>query len=158
MGAVMPFMQRITHVYGQHRWVSRVITGSINLALALPIDFGFAGVLDDIVPDCMRPLALAKEKLLGEPDKPFLYAQQRHHIREFVEKPPVFVGNRIDAGIYLPTLLERQVFPSIAVGGGLYAMVHAGFWMDGLREIAFSAGGRCSGAAHHRERAGGQRR
>ncbi|RZR76260.1 hypothetical protein BHM03_00000925 [Ensete ventricosum] len=150
MGAVMPFMQRITHVYGQHRWVSRVITGSINLALALPIDFGFAGVLDDIVPDC--PLALAKEKLLGEPDKPFLYAQQRHHIRVPIER------DAIDAGIYLPTLLERQVFPSIAVGGGLYAMVHAGFWMDGLREIAFSAGGRCSGAAHHRERAGGQQR
>ncbi|WOK92739.1 mannose-1-phosphate guanylyltransferase 1-like [Canna indica] len=131
------------------------------------------------------PLALAKEKLLEEPDKPFfvlnsdiiceyplsemldfhkvhggeasimvtqvaepskygvvIMDEESGQINKFVEKPPVFVGNKINAGIYLlntsvldhislkPTSLERQVFPSIADKGQLYAMVHTGFWMD----------------------------
>ncbi|RWW11540.1 hypothetical protein GW17_00024848 [Ensete ventricosum] len=60
----------------------------------------------------------------------------------FVEKPRIFVGNKINAGIYLlnpsvldrielkPTSIEKEVFPKIAADGKLHAMVLPGFWMD----------------------------
>ncbi|KAF7054490.1 hypothetical protein CFC21_062155 [Triticum aestivum] len=63
-------------------------------------------------------------------------------VERFVEKPKVFVGNKINAGIYLlspsvldrielkPTSIEKEVFPRIAADKGLYAMVLPGFWMD----------------------------
>ncbi|KAL7265368.1 hypothetical protein ACSBR1_003189 [Camellia fascicularis] len=63
-------------------------------------------------------------------------------VEKFVEKPKIFVGNKINAGIYLlspsvlnrielrPTSIEKQVFPSIAAENKLYAMVLPGFWMD----------------------------
>lgn len=63
-------------------------------------------------------------------------------VKKFVEKPASFVGNKINAGIYLlntsvldriqlrPMSIEREVFPSIAEDGRLYAMVSTGFWMD----------------------------
>nr|CAD1820791.1 unnamed protein product [Ananas comosus var. bracteatus] len=131
------------------------------------------------------PLALAKEKILEEPDTPFFVLnsdiiceyplqdllhfhiahggeasimvtkvaepskygvavvdENTHKVMKFIEKPAVFVGNKINAGIYIlnpcvldriplqPTSLERQIFPSIAERGLLYAMVYEGFWMD----------------------------
>ncbi|KAJ8466785.1 hypothetical protein OPV22_029337 [Ensete ventricosum] len=63
-------------------------------------------------------------------------------VDRFVEKPKVFVGNKINAGIYLlnpsvldrielrPTSIEKEVFPKIAADQKLYAMVLPGFWMD----------------------------
>ncbi|KAG6488505.1 probable mannose-1-phosphate guanylyltransferase 3 [Zingiber officinale] len=63
-------------------------------------------------------------------------------VDKFVEKPKVFVGNKINAGIYLldpsvldrielrPTSIEKEVFPNIAAEKQLYAMVLPGFWMD----------------------------
>ncbi|XP_039013483.1 mannose-1-phosphate guanylyltransferase 1-like [Hibiscus syriacus] len=63
-------------------------------------------------------------------------------VERFVEKPKVFVGNKINAGIYLidssvldrielrPTSIEKEVFPNIAAANKLYAMVLPGFWMD----------------------------
>ncbi|KAG0467651.1 hypothetical protein HPP92_018640 [Vanilla planifolia] len=63
-------------------------------------------------------------------------------VEKFVEKPKVFVGNKINAGIYLlnpsvldrielrPTSIEKEVFPKIAADQKLYAMVLPGFWMD----------------------------
>lgn len=63
-------------------------------------------------------------------------------VERFVEKPKVFVGNKINAGIYLlnpsvldrielrPTSIEKEVFPKIAQEKQLYAMVLPGFWMD----------------------------
>lgn len=63
-------------------------------------------------------------------------------VEKFVEKPKLFVGNKINAGIYLlnpsvldrielrPTSIEKEVFPSIAAEQKLYAMVLPGFWMD----------------------------
>ena len=59
-----------------------------------------------------------------------------------MEKPKLFVGNKINAGIYLlnpsvldrielrPTSIEKEVFPKIAAEKMLYAMVLPGFWMD----------------------------
>ncbi|KAK9104540.1 hypothetical protein Scep_021384 [Stephania cephalantha] len=63
-------------------------------------------------------------------------------VERFVEKPKTFVGNKINAGIYLlnpyvldrielrQTSIEREVFPKIAADRKLYAMVLIGFWMD----------------------------
>ncbi|KAG9452960.1 hypothetical protein H6P81_005864 [Aristolochia fimbriata] len=131
------------------------------------------------------PLALAREKLLEEPDKPFFVLnsditceyplkemiefhkthgeeasimvtqvdepskygvvvldEDTGRVKKFVEKPTVFVGNKINAGIYIlnttilnqiplqPTSLERDIFPLIANEGKLHAMVLRGFWMD----------------------------
>ncbi|KAH7444940.1 hypothetical protein KP509_02G098800 [Ceratopteris richardii] len=63
-------------------------------------------------------------------------------VHRFVEKPQVFVGNKINAGMYLlnpevldriemrPTSIEKEVFPKIAQENKLFAMVMPGFWMD----------------------------
>lgn len=63
-------------------------------------------------------------------------------VERFVEKPKLFVGNKINAGIYLlnpsvldriqlkPTSIEKEIFPKIAAEKQLYAMVLPGFWMD----------------------------
>ncbi|CAA7028997.1 unnamed protein product [Microthlaspi erraticum] len=63
-------------------------------------------------------------------------------VEKFVEKPKLYVGNKINAGIYLlnpsvldkielrPTSIEKETFPKIAAAQGLYAMVLPGFWMD----------------------------
>jgi len=63
-------------------------------------------------------------------------------IERFVEKPQIFVGNKINAGIYVfnpsilnrielrPTSIETEIFPEMAKQGELYAMDLPGFWMD----------------------------
>ncbi|EFJ24691.1 hypothetical protein SELMODRAFT_267755 [Selaginella moellendorffii] len=63
-------------------------------------------------------------------------------VQRFVEKPQIFVGNKINAGIYLlspqtvdrielrPTSMEKEIFPAIAAEKQLFAMVLPGFWMD----------------------------
>ncbi|CAN8273406.1 unnamed protein product [Cochlearia groenlandica] len=63
-------------------------------------------------------------------------------VETFVEKPQHFVGNKINAGIYLlnpsvldmielkRTSIEKEIFPKIASQKKLYAMVLPGFWMD----------------------------
>ena len=63
-------------------------------------------------------------------------------IERFVEKPIEFVGNRINAGIYMfnpsilkriqpvPTSIEKETFPSMVQDGELHCMDLEGFWMD----------------------------
>jgi len=63
-------------------------------------------------------------------------------IDRFVEKPKTYVGNKINAGIYVlspailkriplkPTSIEKEVFPKMAADGQLYRMVLEGYWMD----------------------------
>ncbi|KAM7096020.1 mannose-1-phosphate guanylyltransferase catalytic subunit beta isoform 1-T1 [Ciconia maguari] len=63
-------------------------------------------------------------------------------ICRFVEKPRVFVSNKINAGLYIfspgilqriqlrPTSIEKEIFPAMAQEGQLYAMELQGFWMD----------------------------
>lgn len=60
-------------------------------------------------------------------------------VDKFVEKPKLFVGNKINAGIYLlnpfvldrielrPTSIEKEIFPKIAAEKKLYATVLPGF-------------------------------
>jgi mannose-1-phosphate guanylyltransferase len=64
------------------------------------------------------------------------------NIERFVEKPVEFVGNRINAGIYMfkasilrriepvPTSIEKKIFPAMAQDGELHCMDLEGFWMD----------------------------
>lgn len=63
-------------------------------------------------------------------------------IERFVEKPKEFVGDKINAGIYVcspavldriqlkPTSIEREVFPHVAADGKLFAFTLQGYWMD----------------------------
>lgn len=64
-------------------------------------------------------------------------------IDRFVEKPQIFVGNRINAGLYIfqpevlkripfnePCSMEKKVFPEMASQKELYCMDLPGFWMD----------------------------
>ncbi|KAJ3318437.1 hypothetical protein HDU93_003888 [Gonapodya sp. JEL0774] len=63
-------------------------------------------------------------------------------IDRFVEKPQIFVGDRINAGIYIfnptilsrieprPTSIEREIFPAMALDSQLHCMDLDGIWMD----------------------------
>jgi len=69
-------------------------------------------------------------------------AKENGEIENFVEKPTVFVGDKINAGMYIfnksiinripnkPTSIERVIFPAMAAEKELYRMVLPGFWMD----------------------------
>jgi len=80
---------------------------------------------------------------VDEPSKYGVVVANEHgKIEKFVEKPKVFVGNRINAGIYVfnpsvlnrielrPTSIEKEIFPKIASEGKLFCMNLEGFWMD----------------------------
>lgn len=63
-------------------------------------------------------------------------------VQRFVEKPKEFVGDKINAGIYVcspsvlnrielrPTSIEREVFPHVAADNALFAYTLSGYWMD----------------------------
>lgn len=79
-------------------------------------------------------------------------ADENGKIARFVEKPQVYVGNKINAGIYIfnpsvldrielkPTSIEKEIFPKMANEGQLYTMVLPGFWMDIGQPKDFLAG------------------
>jgi len=69
-------------------------------------------------------------------------ADENNRIEKFVEKPPVFISNKINAGLYLfntsiidrienrPTSIEREIFPKMAEDKKIFQMVLPGYWMD----------------------------
>ncbi|KAL9101430.1 MAG: hypothetical protein Q9163_003302 [Psora crenata] len=80
-----------------------------------------------------------------EPSKYGVVVHKSDHasrIDRFVEKPVEFVGNRINAGIYIlnpsvlkrielrPTSIEQETFPAICKDGQLHSFDLEGFWMD----------------------------
>ena len=80
-----------------------------------------------------------------EPSKYGVVVHAPNHtsrIDRFVEKPVEYVGNRINAGIYIlnpsvldrielrPTSIEQETFPAICADGGLHSFDLEGFWMD----------------------------
>ena len=79
-------------------------------------------------------------------------ADDKGQIQRFVEKPQDWVGDKINAGIYLfntavvkrvdnkPTSIEREIFPRIADEHKLYSMVLQGYWMDIGQPKDFLAG------------------
>lgn len=81
---------------------------------------------------------------VSEPSKygVVVYSPENGQIDRFVEKPQEYVGNKINAGMYIfnpsilsriqlrPTSIEKEIFPAMASSGNLYAMELSGFWMD----------------------------
>ncbi|KPI85491.1 GDP-mannose pyrophosphorylase (GDPMP) [Leptomonas seymouri] len=71
-----------------------------------------------------------------------VYSPETQQIERFVEKPKTFVGDRINAGIYIfnksileripprRTSIEKEIFPVMAADKQLYAFNLEGFWMD----------------------------
>ncbi|KXJ30222.1 mannose-1-phosphate guanyltransferase beta-B [Exaiptasia diaphana] len=71
-----------------------------------------------------------------------VYDGKTGQIEKFVEKPQVYVSNKINAGLYIfspemlnrielkPTSIEKEVFPYMANDGQLFAFDLQGFWMD----------------------------
>jgi mannose-1-phosphate guanylyltransferase len=69
-------------------------------------------------------------------------ADENGKIERFVEKPAVFISNKINAGLYLfntsiidrieskPTSIEREIFPVMADQGQIYQLALPGYWMD----------------------------
>jgi len=89
-------------------------------------------------------------------DEPSKYgvviSNEEGKIQQFVEKPKIYVGNKINAGIYIfnppildriearPTSIEKEIFPKMADEGQLYCMTLPGFWMDVGQPKDFLAG------------------
>jgi mannose-1-phosphate guanylyltransferase len=81
---------------------------------------------------------------VNEPSKygVVVYDENNGRISRFVEKPKEFVGNKINAGMYIfnksilnriplrPTSIENEIFPKMCEDGDLYCMELHGFWMD----------------------------
>ncbi|AEO58884.1 hypothetical protein MYCTH_2306594 [Thermothelomyces thermophilus ATCC 42464] len=80
-----------------------------------------------------------------EPSKYGVVVHKPNHpsrIDRFVEKPVEFVGNRINAGMYIfntsvldrielrPTSIEQETFPAMAADGQLHSFDLEGYWMD----------------------------
>ncbi|KAL6943040.1 mannose-1-phosphate guanyltransferase [Hanseniaspora osmophila] len=73
-------------------------------------------------------------------------------IDRFVEKPVEFVGNRINAGLYIlnpevidlidlkPTSIEKETFPILVEDKSLYSFDLEGYWMDVGQPKDFLAG------------------
>lgn len=71
-----------------------------------------------------------------------IYDKNTGQIEKFVEKPQVFVSNKINAGLYIfnpsildrikpvPTSIEKEIFPAMSKEGQLFTTELAGFWMD----------------------------
>ncbi len=70
---------------------------------------------------------------------------------KLIEKPQVFIGNKINAGIYIfnPSILdkiahltsiENEIFPIMIQEGKLFSMYSEGFWMDVGQPRDFLAG------------------
>lgn len=71
-----------------------------------------------------------------------ILSDEKGMITDFVEKPQEYVGNEINAGIYLfntsmidrienrPTSIERETFPKMAEDNQLYIVKLEGFWRD----------------------------
>ncbi len=71
-----------------------------------------------------------------------IVSKENGQIEKFVEKPQTYVGNKINAGLYLlnvnvidrielkPTSIEREIFPKMAAENDLYVYALDGYWMD----------------------------
>ncbi|GMH40645.1 hypothetical protein BSKO_08549 [Bryopsis sp. KO-2023] len=88
-----------------------------------------------------------------DPSKYGVVVMQRDgKVNCFVEKPKSFVGDKINAGIYImnqevlqrielkPTSIEREIFPAIAADNRLFGMVLRGHWMDLGQPVDFLKG------------------
>ena len=71
-----------------------------------------------------------------------ILSDEKGKILNFVEKPQIFIGDNINAGLYIfnkkfldrvepkPISLEREIFPQMAKEEELYVFQLEGFWAD----------------------------
>lgn len=71
-----------------------------------------------------------------------ILSDENRKIIDFVEKPSVYVGDNINAGLYIfnkkflerveakPISIEREIFPKMAKDGELFIFPLEGFWAD----------------------------
>lgn len=72
-----------------------------------------------------------------------ILSNQEGKIVQFIEKPKEFIGNKVNAGIYLfnttilnkipsnkPTSIERVIFPELVLENELYSVLLGGIWYD----------------------------
>uniref|UniRef100_A0A915PSG7 mannose-1-phosphate guanylyltransferase n=1 Tax=Setaria digitata TaxID=48799 RepID=A0A915PSG7_9BILA len=71
-----------------------------------------------------------------------IFDEKTGKIERFVEKPLEYIGNNINAGLYVlssnvlkritlrPTSMEKEIFPQMAKIGTLYAFILDDFWMS----------------------------
>jgi mannose-1-phosphate guanylyltransferase len=71
-----------------------------------------------------------------------ILSNENNKIIDFIEKPKDFIGDNINAGLYIfnkkflnrvepkPISIEREVFPQMAKDGELYVFQLEGFWAD----------------------------
>jgi mannose-1-phosphate guanylyltransferase len=71
-----------------------------------------------------------------------VFANEDGRLLKFIEKPKDFIGNKVNAGLYIfntsvidkielrPHFLERDLFPKLADEGNIYCLNLTGFWMD----------------------------
>jgi mannose-1-phosphate guanylyltransferase len=95
---------------------------------------------------------IAVTKVLDPSKYGVIVFEESGKVASFVEKPPTFVGDRINAGIYIfnktvldrveakPMSIERIVFPRMASDEQLYAFDMKGFWMDVGQPMDFLSG------------------
>lgn len=69
-------------------------------------------------------------------------SDEKGRVKIFQEKPVEFIGNKINAGIYIfntsiidrielkPHFLERDIFPKLAQQDEMRSLLLNGFWMD----------------------------
>ncbi|GMT24490.1 hypothetical protein PFISCL1PPCAC_15787, partial [Pristionchus fissidentatus] len=115
-------------------------------------DFPFAAMIDFHKKHGAEATIAVTE--VSEPSKygVVVFEEQSGQISEFVEKPQEYVGNKINAGLYIlspsvlnrillkPTSIEKEVFPKVAAEGKLFAFVLPGFWMDIGQPVDFLKG------------------
>lgn len=89
---------------------------------------------------------------MAEPSKygVVVYSPENGQIDRFVEKPQEYVGNKINAGMYIfspsvlnrielrPTSIEKEVFPAMAADKNLFAMELRGKCSNVMTNIVFS--------------------
>jgi mannose-1-phosphate guanylyltransferase len=89
---------------------------------------------------CEGTLAVTRVK---DPSKfGVILSDESKKIINFIEKPSEWIGDNINAGLYLfnkkfldrvepiPTSIEREIFPQMAKDGQLYVFPLEGFWAD----------------------------
>jgi mannose-1-phosphate guanylyltransferase len=71
-----------------------------------------------------------------------ILSDEKGKILNFIEKPQIFIGDNINAGLYIfnknfldrvepkPISLEREIFPKMAQEEQLYVFQLPGFWAD----------------------------
>ncbi|VDK82327.1 unnamed protein product [Litomosoides sigmodontis] len=71
-----------------------------------------------------------------------MFDEATHRANDFVEKPLEYVGDNINAGLYVlsskvfkriplrPTSIEKEIFPEMAKTGNLYTFILEDFWMN----------------------------